>query len=144
MKKLLLLAICFGSLTPFGFAVDKEVVALQQNVALLQGMVRELQRSFDEKTAVIQALIGQSSDKVAQVSQANSQVNSSLAELQKSVQTSVANAAQKVDNLSSEMQGVQSSLDELRARLDKISDQVAKLQSAQQNLPASGGAPTTG
>ena len=109
MKRCLLLALCFLSLAPLGFGVDKEVIQLQQNVALLQGMVRELQRSFDEKMAVMQTLLGQSNDKINQVTQTNSQLNnqlnSGLAELQKSVQTSVANAGQKVDNLNNQMQG---------------------------------------
>src|SRR2546430_1649079 len=67
MKKFFLLTVCFFTLAPLGLAVDKEVVALQQNVALLQGMVREMQRTFDEKMAVMQTLIGQSSDKSGQL-----------------------------------------------------------------------------
>ena len=150
MKRCLLLALCFLSLAPLGFGVDKEVIQLQQNVALLQGMVRELQRSFDEKMAVMQTLLGQSNDKISQVTQTNSQLNtqlsSGLGELQKSVQTSVANTGQKVDNLNTQIQGLQASLDELRARLDNISAQVSKLVSASQTLPASGASagPPTG
>ena len=144
MKRCLLLALCFLSLAPLGFGVDKEVIQLQQNVALLQGMVRELQRSFDEKMAVMQTLLGQSNDKINQATQTNSQLNnllnSGLGELQKSVQNSVANSGQKVDNLNTQIQGLQASLDELRARLDNISGQMSKLVSASQTLPAGGGA----
>jgi len=141
MKRCLLLVFCFFLAAPAGFAVDKEVIQLQQNVALLQGMMRELQRSFDEKMAIMQTLIGQSSDKFAQLGQSGSQLNSSLSALEKAVQTSMANNGQKIDNLNSEVQGMQASLDELRARLDKISDQVAKLASAAQTIPSGSATP---
>ena len=148
MKRCFLLAICMFALAPFALAVDKEVIKLQQDVALLQGMVRELQRSFDEKMAVMQTLLGQSSERVNQLTQASNQANkelsSNLAELQKSVQTSNANTGGKVDTMNSEIQGLQSSLDELRARLDKVSEQIAKLASAQQSIPPGGGSTMPG
>ncbi len=135
MKRCLILAFLLLWAAPPGFAVDKEVIALQQNVALLQGMVREMQRSFDEKMAVMQSLLGQSTEKFTQIGQSTDKLNTGLGELQKSVQTSNANAGQKIDNLNSQIQGIQASLDELRARLDKISDQVAKVAAAQQAIP---------
>jgi len=117
---------------PPSYAVDKEVIQLQQSVALLQGMVRELQRNFDEKTAVMRTLVEQSSDQV-------SKLTSDLNGLQQSVQISVGNAAQKVDTVGNQVQGIQASLDDLRARLDKISQQVTKMESSSQNISSSGG-----
>jgi len=152
MKKILLLAFGVLVFAPLAFAVDKEIIQLQQNVALMQGLVRELQRSFDEKMAVMQTLQGQTNDKINQVTQLNnqitnqlnSQLNSGLAELQKLVQTAAANSSQKVDSLNSQVQGMQSSLDDLRARLDKLSEQVTKLVTASQTIPSggSGGVPS--
>jgi len=145
MKRCLLLAVCIFALSPFALAVDREVIKLQQDVALLQGMVRELQRGFDEKMAVMQTLQNQTVDKVNQINQASaqgsSQLSTNLAELQRSLQTSNANTGGKVDTMNSEIQGLQSSLDELRARLDKVSDQIAKLASSQQNISPSGAIP---
>src|ERR1035437_10405558 len=103
MKRSLLLALCFLSLSPLGFGVDKEVLQVKENVALLQGMMRDLQRSFDEKMAVMQTLMGQANEKINQATQSNSQLSSGLAELQRSVQGSAANAVQKVDNLNRQM-----------------------------------------
>ena len=112
-----------------GFAVDKEVIQIQQSVALLQGMVRELQRSFDERMAVLRTLVEQSADRQGQFPAA-------VAELQQAL----GNAGAKVDNLGSQMQGLQSSLDELRARLDKLSQQVAKMETSFQTLSPMSGA----
>ena len=104
-------------------AVDKEVIQLQQNVALLLGTVRELQRSFDERMAVMRTLVEQSSERMNQFQDRVTQLNSAVADLQRSLQTSVGNAGQKVDNLGSQVQGVQALVEELRARLDKFSQQ---------------------
>ena len=144
MKRCILLAFCFLALAPAGFAVDKEVIRLEQEVAQLQGMVRDIQRSFDEKMAVMQSLLTQSTDKINMVSQFDGQISAGIGEMQKSVQVSVANAGQKVDSLNSQIQGLQSSMDELRARLDKISEQVAKIAAASQNLSPSGGVAAIG
>ncbi|MDP2735143.1 MAG: hypothetical protein Q8P12_02975, partial [bacterium] len=128
-RPLLLLALWLVGMVPVGLAVDKEVIQLQQSVALLQGMVRELQRSFDEKTAVLRTLLEQSTGRANQMS---SEMSSEMSSLQSAVQTSVGNASQKVDNVNSQIQGLQASLEELRARLDKLSQQVGKIESASQ------------
>src|ERR1044071_9727209 len=83
-------ALAMSTLAPPSFAVDKEVIQLQQSVALLQGMVRELQRNFDEKTAVMRTLVEQSADQVSKLS-------TDLTGLQQSIQSSVGNAGQKMD-----------------------------------------------
>ena len=91
MKRFILLPIlCIAILAPPSFAVDKEVIQLQQSVALLQGMVRELQRNFDEKNAVMRTLIEQSSGQM-------SQLTGDLSALQQSIQTTVGNAGQRME-----------------------------------------------
>ena len=126
-RSILLLAFWVVGFVLPGFAVDKEVIQLQQSVALLQGMVREIQRNFDEKMAVMRTLVEQSSDQM-------SQLDSSLGGLQNSLRDSVGNTGQKVDNLTGQMQGLQVSLDELRARLDRLSQQVTKMESSSQTI----------
>ena len=153
MKKILTLVLLFGMAASPAFAVDKEVIKLQQDVALLQGMVRELQRSYDEKMAVVVTLVTQTADRLNQLSQSNGQISgqvgTSVASLEKTVQTAMANSSQKVDNLNTGLQGVEATLDDLKARLDQISEQVAKLTSASQSIPAgtppaNTGAPVSG
>jgi len=125
-----------GVLAPPVAAVDKEVIQLQQSVALLQGMVRELQRNFDEKTAVMRTLVEQSSKQMETLT-------SDLSVLQQSLQVSVGNAAQKMEAVGTQVQGMQSSLDDLRARLDKLSQQVTKMETSSQTISDSGyGTPT--
>jgi tol-pal system protein YbgF len=118
-------------------AVDKEVIQLQQSVALLQGMVREMQRNFDEKMAVMRTLVEQSADQTTRLT-------SDLAAIQESIQSSVGNSGQKVENVTTLVQGVQASLDDLRARLDRLSQQVTKLESSSQSISSASSGPGIG
>ena len=126
-RSILLLAFWSVGFVLPSFAVDKEIIQLQQSVALLQGMVREIQRNFDEKMAVMRTLVEQSTNQM-------SQLDSNLGGLQNSLRDSLGNTGQKVDNLTGQMQGLQVSLDELRARLDRLSQQVTKMESASQTI----------
>ena len=128
---LCVVALSGGVVTPSSYAVDKEVIQLQQSVALLQGMVRELQRNFDEKTAVMRTLVEQSSEQMTKLT-------GDLAALQQSIQVTVGNAGQKMDTVGSQVQGIQASLDDLRGRLDKLSQQVTKLETSSQTISGSG------
>ncbi|MBI4458972.1 MAG: tetratricopeptide repeat protein [Acidobacteria bacterium] len=134
-RPLLLMALWLLAMVPAGFAQSREIIQLQQSVALLQGMVRELQRSFDEKTAVLRALLEQSTERTNQVS---NEVSTTVSTLQNVVQTSVGNASQKVDNINTQVLGLQASLDDLRARLDRLSQQVTKIESASQTISSMG------
>jgi len=131
MKRYFLLPVfSLALLVPPGFAVDREVIELQQSVALLQGMVRELQRNFDEKTAVMRTLIEQTSGQM-------SQLTNDLGALQQSIQTTVGTAGQRMESVGMQVQGIQSSIDDLRARLDNLSQQVTKMESSSQNISGS-------
>jgi len=133
MKRILGLAIfCIASTASPGLAQSREIVQIQQSVALLQGMVREMQRNFDEKMAVMRTLVEQSSEQT-------NRLGSDLSTLQQAIQSSVGNAGQKVDNITTQVQGLQASLDDLRARLDRLSQQMSKLETASQNISAGGG-----
>jgi tol-pal system protein YbgF len=120
-----------------GFAQNRDIIQLQQTVALLLGTVRELQRSFDERMAVMRTLVEQSSDRTNQFQERMTQLNSAMTELQTSLQNSVANSSQKVDNMGTQIQGLHGSLDELRARLDMLSQQIAKIETLSQTISSS-------
>jgi len=144
MRRHLALAamVLFATVQP-GFGQNRDIVQLQQTVALLLGTVRELQRSFDERMAVMRTLVEQSADRTNQFQSQMTQLNAAMAELQTSLQNSVANAGQKVDNMGPQIQGLHGSLEELRARIDNLSQQVAKIETMSQTI-SSGTFPITG
>lgn len=133
----------FGMVAP-GFGQNRDIIQLQQSVALLLGSVRELQRSFDERMAVTRTLLEQSSDRTNQFQDRMTRLNAAVVDLQTALQNSVANASQKVDNLGNQIEGLHASLEELRARLDKLSQQVAKIETMSQTISSSGTVPVPG
>ncbi|MSO21105.1 MAG: tetratricopeptide repeat protein [Acidobacteria bacterium] len=138
MKRTVLFLLLAALLTASpSFAVDKEVIQLQQSVALLQGMVREIQRGMDEKMAVLQTLVQQSGGNTGQISQ-------QVGELKTLFQHSAAATEEQVESIHTQVNGLQSSLDDLRARLDKVSGQVAKIEENAQNAAASATMTTDG
>jgi tol-pal system protein YbgF len=142
-RHIALAAITLFAVVQPGYSQNREIVQLQQTVALLLGTVRELQRSFDERMAVMRTLVEQSAGRTDQFQGQMTQLNAAVTELQTSLQNSVANAGQKVDNLNPQIQGLNGSLEELRARIDNLSQQVAKIETMSQTIP-SGTFPITG
>lgn len=120
-------------------AVSKEIIQLQRDVALLQDAMRDLQRSVDEKHAVLKTLIEQSLDAV-------NRMNVTMAGLQKVVQDSAGNSNARVDALAGQVQSLGESLEEVKTRLSKLQQQLADTQSVVQSLDSklSGGAPPPG
>ena len=132
LSGLLAFLLLSGVLPAPAAAQNRDIVAIQQNLALLQGMVREMQRNFDEKMAVMRTLVEQSTEQTQRLS-------SELADLQQSVQVSVGGAGQKMDSVGTQVQGLQSSMDDLRARLDRLAEQITKLETSSQNISSGGG-----
>lgn len=139
LRVLLAFLLLFGSALPAA-AVSKEIIQLQRDVALLQDTVRALQRSVDEKHAVLRTLIEQSVDAV-------NRMDTAVQTLQKVVQDSASNSNARVETLAGQVQSLSESVEELKSRLGKLQQQLADTQSVVQSLDAklSGGAtPSTG
>jgi tol-pal system protein YbgF len=120
-------------------AQKKEIAQLQRDVDLLRETVRELQRSVDEKHAVLRTLIEQALDAV-------NKLNTTMGGLQKSVQDVQANSGARMDSMSTQVQALADNLEEVKVRLAKLSQQMAEIQGVVQSLDAkvAGGAPMPG
>jgi tol-pal system protein YbgF len=120
-------------------AQRKELAQLQRDMDLLRESVRELQRSVDEKHAVLRTLIEQSLDSV-------NKLNTTMGSLQKSVQDVQANTGARMDSMSTQVQALADNFDEVKTRLTRLTQQFAELQSVVQTLDAkvAGGAPIPG
>jgi len=132
------LAGLFLSPAPVG-AVAKEIIQLQRDVALLIQAQRDLQRSVDEKHAVLKTLLEQNLDSM-------SRVNSSMAMLQRSVQDVQANTGARMDSMATQNQALADNLEEVKVRVSKLSQEMADLKGVMQSLDAklAGGAPVAG
>ena len=110
-------------------AQKREYIQLQRDVQVLQEQVRELQRSHDERNAVLKTLLEQTLDAVNRMQRAVSAV-------EKSVQEAQANTNVQVDALSTQVQSLRDTVDELRARLGQVSQQVAETRNVLETVDA--------
>ncbi|MBI1739174.1 MAG: tol-pal system protein YbgF [Acidobacteria bacterium] len=130
-------AVALALLAPVPAAAQKkEIIQLQADMARLMQTQRELQRTVDEKNAVLKTLVEQSLDAI-------NKLNTSLGMLQKSVQDVQANSGSRIDTLTIQVQALADNLDEVKSRLAKLNQQVGDAQSVLQSLDAkiAGGAP---
>ena len=134
MRKALLISalagLCLALLWPqTGQAQKRETIQLQRDVQVLQEQVRELQRSHDERNAVLKTLLEQTLDAV-------NRMQRSVSAVEKSVQEAQANTNIQVDALSTQVQSLRDTVDELRARLGMISQEVAETRNVLQTVDA--------
>jgi tol-pal system protein YbgF len=111
------------------WAVSKEIIQLQTQVAALQDQMTQMKQSFDQNMGVMQHLVEQDTDNINKVAAA-------VTALQESLQKQQGDTSTHTDQLSGQIQSLNDSIDELKARLTKIGQQLETLQSAQQNLAA--------
>ena len=134
MRKALLIipvgGLCLALLWPqTGQAQKRETIQLQRDVQVLQEQVRELQRSHDERNAVLKTLLEQTLDAV-------NRMQRSVSAVEESVQEAQANTNIQVDALSTQVQSLRDTVDELRARLGMISQEVAETRNVLQTVDA--------
>ena len=111
------------------FPVSKEIVQLQTQVQALQDQMARMQQAFDERMGVMRNLIESSTDKM-------NQINSGLADLQRTLRQQQGEGGTRTDQLSGQIQALNDSVDELKARMGKIANQLDAMQNAQTTLPA--------
>jgi tol-pal system protein YbgF len=110
-------------------AVSKEIVQLQQQVAILLQGQQNLQTATTQNYATLRTLLEQSLDSV-------NHMTAQMGALQKTVQDMQASTGSRIDSLSTQVQAVSDSLDDVKARMGKLSDQMASTQGVVQSLDA--------
>jgi tol-pal system protein YbgF len=111
------------------FPVSKEIIQLQTQVQALQDQMSRMQQSFDERMGVMRNLVEATADRM-------NQINTSLADLQRTIKQQQAEGGTRTDQLSGQIQALNDSVDELKARMGKIGSQLEAMQNAQTTLPA--------
>lgn len=136
LLKLLVVPAALALLAPGGWAQKKEVLQLQRDVQLLTQAQRDMQRSLDEKHAILKTLIEQQID-------ANNKLNATLTALQKSIQDVQANSGARMDTMATQVQALADNFDEVKVRLGRMAQQLSDTQAVIQSLDAkvAGGSP---
>ncbi len=120
-------------------AQKKEIIEMQRDIALLTQSQRELQRSLDEKHAVLKTLLEQSLDAV-------NRLQLTMGTLEKAVQDVQANTGARMDTLSTQVQALADNLEEVKVRMGRLQQQMVEAQGVIQSLDArlAGGASLPG
>jgi len=132
---LLILAVMLGAAIgtvlapPPARAVSKEIVQLQQQVAMLLQGQQGLQTATTQNYATLRTLLEQSIDSV-------NHMTAQMGALQKTVQETQATTGSRIDSLSTQVQALADNLDDLKTRMGKLSDQMASTQGVVQSLDA--------
>jgi tol-pal system protein YbgF len=121
-------------------AASKEIIQLQQDVTRLIEAQTSLQRSVDEKHAILKTLIEQSLD-------SNNKLNTAMGSLERSIQGVQATSGARMDTIATQVQAVVDNLEDVKARISKLNQQAVETQNVLQSLDAklgSGGSAGTG
>ncbi len=138
MTKKLLAALLFTVvLAAPAWPVNRQILALQQQVSLLMSEMQNLQQTFTANLASLKTLIGQNADNINKLELA-------LNTLQHSVDRADANNGQNWQQANQQFQALSQSLSDLQARLNKANEALQQIQQAQQNLPAPQTTPAAG
>jgi len=124
--------VLFIALAPFAFGASKEIQELQRDVAMLQDQIRNMQRSFDEKTASTLTMVQQTLDAVNRTNTSlavmENKFNEALKQQQAGVSVPIANVGQKLDQMSEDFRAVRESVLDMNARMAKLDAKMADLQ----------------
>ena len=117
-------------------AQKKEIIQLQHDMDQLRQSQRDLQRTVDEKNAVLKTLLEQTLDQINRLS-------TQMGALQKSVLDVQANTGSRMDTMTTQFQALSDNLEEVKARVAKLQQQLAEMQGILQSLDAkvAGGTP---
>ena len=110
-------------------AQKKEMIQLQQDVTRLLQSQRDLERSVDEKNAILKTLVEQQLD-------ATNRLNLTMGALQKAVQDVQANSGARMDTMSTQTQSLADNIEEVKVRLGRMTQQMTEMQGVMQSLDA--------
>ncbi len=128
-KKLLAALLFMVVLAAPAWPVNRQILALQQQVSLLMSEMQNLQQTGTANLASLKTLIGQNADNINKLELA-------LNTLQHSVDRADANNGQNWQQANQQFQALSQSLSDLQARLNTANEALQQIQQAQQNLPA--------
>lgn len=127
-KKMLAALLFIAVLAAPAWPINKQILALQQQVSLLMSEIQNLQQNFTANFSAVKTLIGQNADNITKLQLA-------LNTLQHAVDAGGANSGQNWQEANQQFQAISQTLTDLQARINKVSEALQQIQQAQQNLP---------
>lgn len=129
-----------ATLASAGFAVDKEIIALQRDMALLQVQVDTMQKSVAADLKELTKLVQQA---IEAANRSNTSVTGMEAGLRERLTAPVANVSSKMDQMSTDFSALRESIADMNERLGKVQIQVVDLTNTVKVLQAPAPPPPT-
>jgi tol-pal system protein YbgF len=117
------------------FPQKKEIIQLQRDMAILQEVVRQMERQTGERIAVLENLLQQSLDKTDKLNAAIAVLERNLAKQTTDVSAPVTNTASRVETLQGQVGGLREVMEEIRTRLGRVEQQVGDIKTQVTTLP---------
>ena len=111
------------------FPVAKEIIQLQQSVALLQDQVRDLNRMITERMAVMTQLVERNTD-------TTNKLQGAIDNVQRALSSTLAAQGQKIDSGHQQVQALSESLEDLKARQTRLSEQLTQIRQLLETIQA--------
>ena len=112
---------------PVSFAASKEIIELQRDVAQLQDQVRNLQKTLDQLTVLVQQTYNEGDKTNTAMAVMQSNLNDAIKRQQESVTTPVVNLGTKFDAMSEDFRNLRETVNDLSARMGKLDSKVTDL-----------------
>ncbi len=128
-RKLLLVTMVVLLTVQPAYPVAKEIIQLQRDVALLQDMVRDLNRLMTERMAVMTQLVERNTD-------TTNKLGAALENVQRSLAGALAAQGQKIDSGQHGVQALSESLEDLKARQTRLGEQLVQIRQLLETIQA--------
>ena len=130
----LAIVLLFLAVAP-ALAQKKEIIQLQRDVAILQEVVRQVERQTGERFAVLENLLNQNLEASNKLNAAIALIERTQSQQTKEVVAPVASTNTKVDALQSQMSALRDAVEEVSARLMKVQQQVEDVKNQVTTMP---------
>jgi len=105
-------------------AVDREIIQIQRDIAILQELIRQMERQVGERIAVTETLSKQNLESTNKMNAAIAVIERAVAKQGDEIIGPLNSTRTKVDQLSAQFGGLRDMMEEMNARLNKLSQQV--------------------
>ena len=126
------------------FAVDREIIQIQRDIAILQELIRQMERQVGERIAVTETLSKQNLDSTNKMNAAIAVIERAVAKQGDEIIGPLSSTRTKVDQLSAQFGGLRDMMEEINSRLNKLSQQVDDIKTHITTAPPPSGGLDTG
>lgn len=113
---------------PLSYGASKEIIELQRDVAQLQDQVRNLQKTLDQLTVLVQQTFNSGDKTNTALAIMQNNLNDAIKHQQETVVAPILGLGTKVDSMSEDFRNLKETVNDLSNRMGKLDSKVTDLQ----------------